>query len=423
MSASYTRPDGARILVRRSDRCRSQVAVYARGGSRFETLETQGLTHFLEHMLFRGCDAYAGPHDVALAFERLGASFEGATMVDATMLTLDCPSENLTAVTAVLCEVLRAPRFGGLDVERGIVLEELLEDVNEHGQSINADDVLRAHMFGAHPLGLPIAGTATAVESFTESEVRAIYPHTFARPAAIVSVAGSFSDEALFALAHRVADALPEGVPRQTPHWRGHSPGGFAEVGTDDSQCELRLGFLTPGASHADREAFELLVRLVDDGMSTRLYARVCNELGLCYDTHASHDLHEDVGLFAFAGQIAPERAPDLVREWSKIVADLAAGSITPEELNSAKARTRWDAEALLESPSSMLEHEALEALWGTPVDMQAWAARVDALTLADLQRVARVVFIAGAASLVSVGPIGAKRREKLLAAAAPWVS
>lgn len=396
--------------------------MYARGGSRFETPQNQGLTHFLEHMLFRGCAAYAGPHDVALAFERLGASFEGATMVDATMLTLDCPSENMAAVVDVLCNVLQAPHFGGIDVERGIVLEELLEDVNEHGQSINADDVLRAHVFGQHALGLPIAGTAAAVESFTESEVRAVYPQTFARPAAMVSISGSSSEETLLTLAHRVADALPEGTPLQTERWNGSPPGGFADVDTDDSQCELRLGFLTPGASHADREAFELLVRLIDDGMSTRLYARVCNELGLCYDTHASHDLHEDVGLFAFTGQIAPERAHDLVREWSQIVAELAAGNITAEELNGAKARTRWDAEALLESPSSMLEHEALEALWGTPVDMLAWAARVEALTLSDLQRVARDVFVAGSASLVCVGPITQKRREKLLVAAAPWV-
>lgn len=423
MSSLRTRPDGARTLVLRSDRCRAQVAVYARGGSRFETASNQGLTHFLEHMLFRGCEAYPGPHHVALEFESLGASFEGATMVDATMLTLDCPSENLGAVTAVLCNVLRAPRFGGIEVERGIVLEELLEDVDERGASVNADDVLRARVFQGHALGLPIAGTAAAVATFSESDVRAVYPRTFARSACVVACAGPLGVEALEALTDSVVNALPRGEALHTDAWNGVSHGGFVEVPTDDSQCELRLGFLTPGALHADREAFELLVRLIDDGMSTRLYARVCNELGLCYDTHASHDLHEDVGVFSFAGQIAPERAHELVREWSKIVSELAAGNISEEEIARAKARTRWDAEALLESPSSTLEHEALEALWGAPVDMKHWAARVEALGLADLQRVAAAVFEPSGGTLVCVGPTSGKRREKLLGAASPWVS
>lgn len=422
MGQIHQRADGARTVTCRTDRRRAHLGVYARGGSRFETSANQGLSHFLEHMLFRGCDALPGPHAVALAFEKLGASFEGATMVDATMLTVDCPAANVHAVARVLADVLRAPSFGGIETERGIVLEELLEDVDENGRSVNADDLLRARLFGAHPLALPIAGTGAAVATFGEQDVREIYPRTFSRASAVTACAGPLAEAELRAIADLLADALPSGTPLQTALWSGPAGQGFEDVKTDDSQCELRLGFLTPGAGHPDREAFELLMRIIDDGMSTRLYSRICNELGLCYDTQASHDTHHEVGVFSLSGRIAPERAPELVREWSLMLTELAQGRIRDEEVIDAKARTHWDADALLESPSSLLEHEALETLWGLPTDMSAWRAKVDALTPDAIRRVAREVFVPGTAAMVSVGPSTPKRHDKLVAAAAPWL-
>ena len=134
---------------------RSVIDIHTRIGSRFESAADNGISHFLEHMLHRGTERYPSAHALAFAFETLGGALSAMTYVDHGALSLGAPPENLSELVRILAEVLLQPIFSGLDVEKGIVREEILESLDEDGRSVDADTLLRALAFPNHPLGFP----------------------------------------------------------------------------------------------------------------------------------------------------------------------------------------------------------------------------------------------------------------------------
>src|ERR1700729_3753784 len=135
---------------------RAVASLYLRVGSRFEGPEDNGISHFLEHMVFRGTPSLSSAHDQALAFERLGATLYAATHVDHGVMSVTVPPTNLTRVLGLLAEVAVAPRFTDIEVERGIVREEILEDLDDEGRDVDADNIGRALIYDKHPLGYTI---------------------------------------------------------------------------------------------------------------------------------------------------------------------------------------------------------------------------------------------------------------------------
>ena len=132
--------NGLRVVVAPQPHLHRAVAtIFLRVGSRFERRELNGLSHFLEHMVFRGTGTFPDAHAQALAFERLGATLYAATHVDHGLMSVTVPPQNLARVLPLLAEVACAPRFADIEVERGIVREEILEDLDEDGHLVDAD--------------------------------------------------------------------------------------------------------------------------------------------------------------------------------------------------------------------------------------------------------------------------------------------
>src|SRR6185369_13374086 len=132
-----------------------------------------GISHFLEHMVFRGTDSMPTAHDQALAFERLGATLYAATHVDHGVMSVAVPPRNLDRVLALLGEVTIAPRFTELEIERGIVREEILEDLDDDGRDVDADNLSRALLYDRHPLGFTITGGIESLDRFDHKMLRA----------------------------------------------------------------------------------------------------------------------------------------------------------------------------------------------------------------------------------------------------------
>ena len=142
------------------------VSFFVRVGSRYETAQTNGLSHFLEHMLYRGTEAHPAAHELNLAIERLGGTLEAATHVDFTSYDLTLPSETIAKGTELLAEVLRQPLLTELSTEKQIIREEILEELNEEGQQIDIDNVSRQLLYPNHPLGFSIAGPLENLDRF-----------------------------------------------------------------------------------------------------------------------------------------------------------------------------------------------------------------------------------------------------------------
>src|SRR5688572_6894299 len=146
-------------------------ALFIKVGSRFETPADNGLSHFVEHMLFRGTERYATSLALNTAVERLGSTLHAETGRDYTLFQLALEPENVPAAIALLGELLGQPRFSDIELERQLILEEINEDYDADGAEINADDIARGLAFEDHPLGQRIIGQRSNVERFAVDDV------------------------------------------------------------------------------------------------------------------------------------------------------------------------------------------------------------------------------------------------------------
>jgi predicted Zn-dependent peptidase len=397
---------------------RTVAQVVVQVGSRFETAETNGLSHFLEHLLYRGTARFPSAHELALAFERRGASLVAATAVDHSLLGFSAPPETFTEVLPWLGEVVQEPLLEGLELERGIVREEILELLDDAGRVVDTSLLVRSRCFQGHPLGWPITGTLAQVERFGAADVRAHHRRYYTAPGTIIVVAGPIDPAETLPLVADCFAGLPAGtLPVCAPPERPAGP-SFAYVEHPDSQTQLALAFRAPGERDRLEPATDLLVRVLDDGMSTRLYHRICDERGLCYDVSASYEPCADVGLVEVLAETAHEHAEEVLGELIGIARKLRDGGPEPEEVEKAKARHRWELEEMLDDPGAVAEFYALGELSGlgrAPVDR---LRELDRVTREELREAAARTLEPSELSVVAVGSLS-RRAEQAMAARA----
>ena len=139
--------------------------MFVRAGSRYEDAPTNGLSHLLEHMVFRGTATHPSSYAFNRVIEDLGGSLDAATQVDSTSFELEVPPENVLAGMAPFAEIFRAPVFADLETEKRILREEILEDLDEDERDVDAENIARALLYGEHPLGYSITGSLANVAS------------------------------------------------------------------------------------------------------------------------------------------------------------------------------------------------------------------------------------------------------------------
>ncbi|HEX7837774.1 MAG TPA: pitrilysin family protein, partial [Kofleriaceae bacterium] len=165
-------------------------ALFVKVGARFEPPDDNGLSHFTEHMLFRGTERYATSLALNTAVERLGSTLHAETGRDYTLFQLALDPQLIAPALDVLGELLSRPRFSDIELERELVLEEINEDYDEQGVEINADDIARGLLFEGHPLGQRIIGPRGNVERFSIDDVRRHFNTFYGARNANLCVAG-----------------------------------------------------------------------------------------------------------------------------------------------------------------------------------------------------------------------------------------
>ena len=396
---------------------RVHVGLYVSVGSRHETRENNGITHFLEHMLYRGTERLPTAHRQNLAFERLGGTLSAATLADHTYIGVTVPPASLGGVLELLGEVLVAPKLGDIELERRIVREEILEDLDEDGRQIDPDNVTRATAFGDHPLGFTITGPVDGLMRFDERLLRSHLARFYVARNSVLAIGGACDEGEVLALAKKHLHALPPGEPQSpmpfVPVQKGVRRRHVASPG---SQTDLRISFVTPGEHDRQAAAIELLLRCLDDGMSTRLYQRLCDDGGLVYDTHASWEPYADSGIFDVTAEAQHTVLPEVVATILATLHELAVEGPTEDEIDKARARHRWAIEAAHDGAEDLVALLGGAVFFERPVDLEAQAARFDRLGPSDVAEAARAVFCRSRMQFVTVGTLHGKVREKVRA-------
>jgi len=409
-----TLPNGLRVVVvPRPELRRAHLAAFVRVGSRFESRRDNGLSHFLEHMLFRGTDTLRDAHAVNAAFERLGASLEACTHVDYAVFELDLPRENFAAATRLLGDVLTAPRFPSIDVERRIVSEEILEDLDDRGRQVDPDNLVRAATYGSHPLGMTITGSKKEIERFTVADLERHHARHFGAPSLVVTAAGAIDVNEALQVLGAAFGGLSSAPPVTTAAPPLQSTPITRHVRDAASQTDVRMSFRAFGEHDPRMPALEVLSRIIDDGMATRLYRRLCDEGGLCYDVSGSYEVFEDDGVLDFAASVHHDRASAVVESILAMMTELADVGPTEDEVSLAIQRHRWDVESSLDSAASLGHGVGVSWLFGHLRSFREQRERLDGVSARDVQEVARFLADANRITVLTVGlaPLRERRR------------
>lgn len=401
-------PNGLRVVcVPRASAQQAVMALQIRVGSRFETLETNGVSHFLEHMLFRGTPSHATSHEQALAFEKLGGMLYASTQVDHGLMSVNFPPESLEPMLAIFAEAAQQPRMSNIEIERGIVREEILEDLDEDGHDIDADNRVRALMFGSHPLGMTITGSIEQLERFDVPMLREHHARHYTAENCVLSFAGALDPEACIALAERHFASMPRGerIATTKPPFSQEKP-RIEHIHNVSSQTDLRIAFRGVGDHDPREPAVAALLRVLDDGMSTRLYGRICNEKGLAYDVSALHESYEDDGVFDIAAEVQHARAAEVSREILQILTDLAEHGPTDAELDKVKARHGWEVRAMYDDADSLAGYYGLATLADLPKTPLERHEKLLAVTREEVRDAAAFVFRPERLNMVAVGAL-----------------
>ena len=390
------------------------IAAYVRCGSRHEDARRNGVSHFLEHLFFRGSEGYPEGRELNALVEDCGGSLNGVTTRDHGYYFSPVHPSRIDVPMAVLGDMLARPLFKEIELEREVILEEILDEVDEQGRDIDVDNLAKAAHFPSHPLGMKIAGSRETVSALTADDLRGQHALAYGARNMVLACAGPLQHAQIAELAERHFGKLRPGEFLSESPLSG-TPLGPQLVAVDhtESQMELQVSFRGPPEEHPDFPVLRVIKRILDDGLASRLQLQMVERKALAYSVGAGMDGFSDVSLFEAGCACAPRKAPDAMAEMLRLLAELRDTDVPENELQRAIKKTRIWLEFSLDAPSEMIGWFGSGELLHPPAEsFQSWLGRIERVTAADVRRVARDTFRRDGLVAVAVGPQkGVQRR------------
>jgi len=399
-----------------------EMVCYVGVGGRCEVPEVAGISHFVEHMLFRGCRGYADSIQLERAFEALGGAVNATTDTDTTCFFSRLHPERLAEGAELFSRMLREPLWNAVETERRIILEEAREDLSESGEIINTDTLTSALLWPRHPLGQQLIGTEQSLKSIQSHQLKEHHRRFYTPSNCLIAVAGSLQPEPLRQQLRDVFGSWQGGqAPEVEPATSLAADAGPPSSWVHDSSSQLNLQFALQvpwGRNHADAFALRIWRRILSWGGTSRLMLRLREELGLTYHVEANLNLLSDSGCLTVDLAIPPERLLQTVEEVLSLLKQMGAERVPDEELQRTLRNFRYD----LDYSRDLPEELAVRYGWGALVDYRRSFERdladAESLTGETLQRVAESLLVRGRLGLAVVGPWRAADRpavEELL--------
>jgi predicted Zn-dependent peptidase len=400
-------PNGLRLSTVETPHLHSAVvAVYVRAGARYETPRTNGLSHFVEHMLFRGSERFPTSFLLNRAIEERGGTLYAETGRDYSLYHVALRPKDVAVAMDILGNLFAAPTFRDIELERPIILEEILEDLDDRGRNVNIHDISRAVAWRGHPLGFPVIGPSRNVRRFTTSDVRQHFRRFYGARNMALCVAGRVKRADVRRLAGQAFAKVPRGKRVEPQAASSHLDGPQVKFVNDEgSQVQLQLVFHAFPEWDPAFPALATLMRLLDDGMSTPLHYRVCDQKGLAYHVSAGLEPLHDSALVEIDAACSPENLAQLVAEILSILRGLATMTVPPAELEKAKRRYIGDLEAGFDDLDGLCGWFGGTELFFRPYSHVERARRVQRVRSEDVQSVASRVFSPKRLTAVAVGP------------------
>ncbi len=414
-----TLPNGLRVVLIDLPHVHSvSCAFMVRAGPRFERPEENGLSHLVEHLLFRGTRARPSSLAYHVAVEDIGGEVNGLTQRDATTIHMTVTPSMLRQGLDLLGEICIEPLLAGLEVERDVVLEEILDSTDSEGHDLDIDSISRKALWAPHPVSMPVAGDAELLESFTEQHCRAFFERTFVAKNAVLAVAGRLDDGCLGWI-EAAFGRMPAGerLP-DPPAPRARELPPIHVQPTDDSQVSMLLTLPAPSELDPDFGTMLLLRRVLDDGFGSRLRQAICEQRGLAYSLSVGLDAYQDAGALDVEVTCAPRKLYAVVEQVLVTLKEVREAPIRDEELRRVKTRHQADLTFGLDDPSEIAGWYGASELIGSALADQTRQDAIMALTPEDIRQLAQRIVEPSRMLLTVLGPTQERtlrRLEKLL--------
>jgi len=416
-------PNGLRVVTQPMPTARSvAVGLFVGVGSRREDEAHAGLSHLLEHLVFKGTRRYPEAGALSEAVEGCGGSVNAATDRELTIYTARVPAEAASRALEVVSDLVLAPLLRPRDLigEKPVIVDEIRMYVDSPGDHVFSlfDELL----FERHPLGREIAGTPRSVRRARHETVVEHWERWYRPGNLVLAAAGQIRHDDVLKTAAGWFEAGPStsapthlAPPLEPPT---PAPAGSLRVAYRRlSQGNLCIGM--PGVSRddPDRWALDLLGAVLGDGMSSRLFLELRERRSLTYDVSTFGATFADCGTFGVHAGFDPEQAPAVVAAILEQLERVVQEPITPAELDRARAFTRGRLELRMEETGSVASWLGTgESLLPRILTVDEVIERLDALTADDLLRVARRYVRPGLARLAVLGPFRSRLRfERML--------
>ena len=415
--------NGLRVVTQPMPAARSvSTGLFVGVGSRREDEAHAGLSHLLEHLVFKGTRRYPEPGGLSEAVEGCGGSVNASTDRELTIYSARVPAEAAARGLEVVADLVLAPLLRRRDLvsEKPIIVDEIRMYVDSPGDHVFSlfDELL----FGRHPLGREIAGTPRSVRRARHERVAEHWERWYRPGNLVLATAGAIRHDEVLKIAKRWFDGGPAGTaptplaaPLEAP--TPAPPGSLRVAFRRLSQGNLCIGMLGVARDHPDRWALELLGAVLGDGMSSRLFVELRERRSLTYDVSTFGSTYADCGTFGIHAGFDPDQAGPLLAAILEQLERIVQEPISGGELDRARAYTRGRLELRMEETGAVAAWlGAGESLLPRILTVDEVIERIEALTVDDLLRVGRAYVRPDLARLAVLGPFRSRLRfERML--------
>ena len=372
------------------------VGFFYNKGARHEPAELNGISHFIEHTVFKGTEKRSAL-EIAIETDRLGGNLDAFTMHEETSFAIKVVDNQLEKAFDLLADILTNPRFDERELKREqkVIIEEI--KMTEDSPEDYLGELFNEELFVNHPLGLPIAGTPKSVKTFNRDVTQKFHEEVFSPENLIIAAAGNLEHAKIVELAEKFFGKESKTKNRK-PKTQDQNPELAAPIIIKRNKTleQAHLIIATPYVAATDerRYAADILANALGGGTSSRLWQSVREKKGLAYSVGASAAMYQDCGVFTIYAGISPNKTGEVLDISLKELRRVVKDGITPEELELMKAQSIAAILLGLEDSASRAATLArLEMVHGRQIPLEETLQKIEAVSVEEVQAIAREFF------------------------------
>ena len=399
-------PNGITLLSESMPDVRSvSLGIWLRQGSRHEPARANGISHFIEHLVFKGTENRTA-REIALAADSVGMQLDAFTTKEYTCFYAKMLDQHLPLALDLLADIVQRPRFDSreLERERQVVLEEIRMVEDTPDELIY--DLFSSHFYGRHALGRPIQGTEETVAAMSRRRLMSFFRGAYRPENMLVVAAGNLRHARLERMIRKAFGPMKRGSRTRGRLPRPRARGGLVTRAKRDlEQLHLLLGLPAYPERFSGRYSLFVLNALLGGTMSSRLFQKIREERGLAYSVYSAVNSFVDCGFLMVYAATSPDRGREVARIMLDELRDLRDDGPTEAELEVAKEHLKGSLMLSLESTSSRMSNLARQEIYfGRQLSLEEMLNGIEAVSRRGVQRLCRKLFNGRGLGLAAVG-------------------